>query len=230
MGKPVRVTTKRFGRTFNLREWLMAILHLIPRMNRAWAVWGRHRMDPAFREQIMLTVARSNGCPYCSYHHQEWAIQAGASDEEIAELEGTDRVNFDRAKWSAFVYARALAENDFGGVPAEIRSDVAKYHSPDELCDIETVARAMSFANRSANTADALFFRRHGIQASDSLLAEIVIALNILMLSPVIVYALCRTLRKSPPQFLREIRDIHRRHAADLGLTAATTKREVHHV
>lgn len=218
---PSAMSPRRFGRTYTLPQWLAAIGALIPRSGSIWAVWGRHRITPAFREAIMLAVARSNGCPYCSYHHQEWAIKEGASDDEIANLEDIDPGSFDRAKWSAFVYARSLAENDFGPIPTAIAGDAQKHYSPSQLRDIETVARFMTFANRSANTTDALFFRRRGVPVSDSLPAEIVIAAAVFILSPLIVVGLCVTLRKSPLQFLREIRDIHRRHAIDLGLTTS---------
>jgi AhpD family alkylhydroperoxidase len=67
-------------------------------------------MEPALREQAMLTVARTNGCRYCSYIHQEWAVRSNVSDDEIAQLEGADPATFDRARWSALVYAGARRE------------------------------------------------------------------------------------------------------------------------
>jgi len=163
-------------------------------------------MDPALREEIMLTVARANGCRYCSYVHQEWAIRAGVSDEEIAQLEGTDPASFDRAKWSALVYARSLAENDFKRVPEEVSHDAAGYHNTGELHDIKAVALVMTIANRSANTMDTLLLRLRGVPASDSLPAELAITATLLATGPIIVPALSLILRKSPLRLLREFR------------------------
>lgn len=194
------------GKTYTLRELSGAILRLAPRAPRAGTVWGLRRMDPAFREEIMLTVARANGCRYCSNIHQEWAIRTGVADEEIAQLEGADPATFDRGKWSALVYARSLAENDFASVPIEIREDVAKYHSRGERRNVETVALVMTVVNRSANTMDALLSRLRGAPASESIPAEVSITAVLLATGPVIVPALSVILRKSPRRLLRGFR------------------------
>ncbi|BBX30112.1 carboxymuconolactone decarboxylase family protein [Mycolicibacterium alvei] len=163
-------------------------------------------MDPAFREEVMLTVARTNGCRYCSFVHQEWAIRAGVSDEEIAQLEGTDPAHFDRARWSALVYARSLAESNFQSVPAEVLADVGKHHSRGEQRNVEAVALVMHIVNRSANTMDALASRLRGVPASESIPAEIAITAALFAVGPVIVPVLSLILRKSPLRLLREFR------------------------
>lgn len=173
---------------------------------RAMSVWGLRRMDPAFREQIMLTVTNTNGCRYCSYVHQEWAIRTGVSDEEIAQLEGCDPAHFDRVRWSALVYARSLAENDFQDVPAEIIDDVTQHFSRSEIRDIETVALVMSIANRSTSTMEALGSRLRGGTGSESVAAEIAITAGIVAISPLLIPALSLVLRKSPVRLLRDIR------------------------
>lgn len=198
----------RIGKTFTLRELGAAIIHFVPLAPRAGLVYGLRRMDPAFREEVMLTVARSNGCRYCSYIHQEWAIQNGSSDQEIAELEGTDPALFDRAKWSALVYARTLAENNFTGVPVEVLDDVAKHYSTGERRNIEAVAAVMTIVNRCANTMEALLSRVRGTGASESLAAEIVITTGMLIVGPPLIPLLSVLLRKSPLRLLRDLRAI----------------------
>lgn len=194
------------GKTYTLRELSAAFLRLVPLAHRAGMVWGLRRIDPAFREEIMLTVARANGCRYCSYVHQEWAIRTGVSDEEIAQLEGANPADFDRAKWSALVYARSLAENDFIGVPDEIAEDAARYHTAGGLRNVEAVALVMTVVNRSANTMDALLSRLHGVPASESLPAELAITASLFATGPVVIPALSLVLRKSPARLLREFR------------------------
>jgi len=198
----------RLGKTYSLRELAAAGRRLVPLTHRAGAVWLFRRLDPAFREQIMLTVTQANRCRYCSYVHQEWAIRAGVSDEEIAQLENADPATFDRATWSALAYARALAEADFGQVSEEISHEVAKYYPARGRRDIKTVALVMSIANRSANTVEAFGSRLRGVPGSESLPAEIVITSALLAVSPVLIPALSLVLRKSPQRLLREMRAV----------------------
>lgn len=204
--KSAPTTLARIGKTYTLHELTAATLRLVPLAHRAGMVWGLRRMDPAFREELMLTVARANGCRYCSYIHQEWAMRTGVSDLEIAQLEGTDPAHFDRAKWSALVYARSLAENNFADVPGEISEDVANYSPAGELRDIQTVALVMTIVNRSVNTMDALLSRLRGVPASESLPAELLITAGLVVIGPVVVPALSLILRKSPRRLLREFR------------------------
>ncbi len=210
----------RIGKTYTVRGLAAAALRFVPLAPRAGMVWGLRRIDPALRESVMLTVARANGCRYCSYIHQEWAIRNGAGDDEIAELEGIDVTAFDRAKWSALVYARSLAENDFENVPAEILEDVAKYHSAGERRNIEAVALVMTIVNRSANTMDALLSRLRGAPASESLPAELVITTCLVATGPVLVPLLSLILRKSPRRLLREFRAFNAGTAADSAAAA----------
>lgn len=193
------------GKTYTLRELAAAIRRLGPLVHHAGLVWILRRIDPAFREEIMLTVARANNCRYCSYVHQEWAIRAGASDDDIAQLEGADPATFDRAKWSALAYARALAEADFGAVPEEISQEVAKYYTRRDQRNIETVALVMGIVNRSANTVEALRSRLRGAPVSESLPAEIVITSALVASSPLLLPLLSIVLRKSPQRLLREL-------------------------
>lgn len=194
------------GKTYTLSQLAAAVARFVPLAPNAGLVWGLRRIDSAFREEIMLTVARANGCRYCSYIHQEWAIRSGVSDAEIAELEGTDPRQFDRARWSALVYARSLAENDFAQVPAEIAEDAAKYYGAVALRNIKAVALLMTMVNRSANTMDALISRVRGVPASESLISEILITAVLWTFGPLIVPALSLILRKSPWRMLKEFR------------------------
>jgi AhpD family alkylhydroperoxidase len=193
------------GKTYSLRELAAAIRRLVPLAPHAGAVWLLRRMDPAFREKVMLTVAQANSCRYCSYVHQEWAIRAGVPDRELAQLEGADPATFDRAEWSALAYARSLAEADFGPVPEEISQEVAKYYTPRDRRNIETVALVMSVVNRSANTLEAFRSRLRGTAVSESLPAEIAISLALVAISPLLLPALSVVLRRSPLRMLREL-------------------------
>ena len=202
---PTATPSAVVGKTYSLRELTAAVRRLAPLVHHAGMVWVLRQIDPAFREEIMLTVAQTNSCRYCSYVHQEWAIRAGVPDEEIAQLEGANPATFDRAKWSALAYARALAEADFGPVPEEIAQEVAKHYSPWSRRNIETVALVMNLVNRSANTLEAFRSRLRGVPVSESLPAEIAITLALVAISPILIPLLSIVLRKSPQRLLRDL-------------------------
>jgi AhpD family alkylhydroperoxidase len=203
--RPTTAAPAPVGKAYSLRELADAVRRLAPLVHHAGMVWVLHQIDPAFREEIMLTVAQTNGCRSCSYVHQEWAIRAGVSNEEIAKLEGADPATFDRVKWSALAYARALAEADFGQVPEKISQEVSKYYTRGDRRNIEAVALVMSIANRSMNTVEAFRSRLRGVPVSESLPAEIAITSALVAISPTLIPVLSIMLRKSPQRLLREL-------------------------
>ena len=126
------------------------------------AVWGRNRLDPRLREEVMLAVAEANACRLCTAAHRRWALAEGVSDEELAALEGHDAERFDRRTWAAIAWAQARTQSDLAPVPAELEAELARHYNEGERADLETVTRAMGVANRSANTFEALLERLRG--------------------------------------------------------------------
>jgi AhpD family alkylhydroperoxidase len=123
------------------------------------AIWGDHRMDPAFREAIMVAVASANSCRHCSFAHREWALAAGLPESELAALEGMDPAAFDARRWAAIAWAHAAARNDFNDVPESIEANFRREFTPAEQADIELVARTMTWMNEISNTVDAAWSR-----------------------------------------------------------------------
>jgi AhpD family alkylhydroperoxidase len=98
------------------------------------------RLEPGFREEIMLSVAGANSCRQCSFAHREWARAVGVSKAEIAAHEGMDASTFDERKWTAFVWAQAAGRSDFTFVPETIDADFRQEFAAQEQSDIELVA------------------------------------------------------------------------------------------
>ena len=107
-------------RTYTVGELVRNLAVVWRRRADVRAIWGGRRLDPAFREQIMVAVAQVNECRYCSFVHQAWASHTGVSNEELTQIEGMNLTDFDRRKWLALAYSRARAEADFGPVAAEL--------------------------------------------------------------------------------------------------------------
>jgi len=123
-------------------------------------------VTPAWRERIMLAVARVNECRYCVYAHTDAARHAGLSDDAI---DGPP-VGGDEAL--AVEYASALAADGFGPVDPALEAAVVAALGEHGRRRVEVTARYMTVANLTGNTVDALLARFSGEPAPDSRLFD----------------------------------------------------------
>lgn len=164
-------------------------------------------MDPAFREQVMLAVARTNACRYCVFAHTDAGRHAGLTDADLARLEGMDAADFDRRTWTALAYARALAQADFGPVDGDLVAAVVEMHGEDGRRRIETAARLMTVANLTGNTVDAFLSRLRGDPAPGMhVLDELAITAVWLAGAAVTTFNILRARPQSPLALLGEFR------------------------
>jgi len=200
--KPRAKTVKSaFGgyrkRTMTAREFAGSLYSLAPDASMIYKIWGKQEIDPGFREELMLAVAKLNDCRYCTWGHHEWAYLSGVPEEELAQIENMDPAGFDRSKWVAISYVRALVSANYGPVSAELREELEGHYSAHEIKEIELVARVMDIANRGANTWDAMRSRMKGNPANDShLLDEIVMSGVFWSAAPVVVLLLAREAKR----------------------------------
>ena len=155
-------------RTITARDFIGSLCSLAGDAPTIYQIWGRHELDPGFREELMLAVAKLNDCRYCSWGHHEWAHVAGIPEEELAHIEQMDPEGFERRKWIAISYVRAYVSGKFGNVPKELRREMRNNYTAHEIKEIELVARIMDIGNRGANTWDAMLSRLKGNPAADS--------------------------------------------------------------
>jgi AhpD family alkylhydroperoxidase len=120
----------------------------------------RGSLDPELREQVMVAVSRVNACRGCTFVHERLASRAGVSAEDLHAIGLGDLEALDPRSRAAITYAAALAEGRFRGpVTAELAAGTGNHLTPEEVAGVDAVARAMSLANLSANTAGELFDR-----------------------------------------------------------------------
>lgn len=164
-------------------------------------------MEPAFREQVMLAVARTNDCRYCIFAHTDAGRHAGLTDADLARIEGMEPSDFDHRTWTAIAYAHALAQADFGPLDGDIVADVVALHGDDGRRRIEAAARLMTVSNLTGNTVDALVSRLRGDPAPGAHLCdEIAIASIWLVGAAVTVLNILRARPQSPLALLGELR------------------------
>jgi AhpD family alkylhydroperoxidase len=188
----------RQARTTTAAQALRDTAALTRRTPELIAIWGRGRVDPALREEVMLAVAEANACNLCSLAHRRWAAAEGVSDEELAAIEDRDPEQFDRATWAAIAWAQARTRADLSPVPEELEAELARHYDEGGRADLELITQAMGMANRTANTFDALLERLRGrpvaeSRVGDELALGTVVALTI---PPVTAYLTVRSLVK----------------------------------
>jgi AhpD family alkylhydroperoxidase len=162
----------RIARTTTAAAALREAAALAGRSRDLVAVWGRRRLDPRLREEVMVAVAEANSCRWCAMAHRRWALAEGVTDAELAAIEGQDADRFDRRSWAAIAWAQARSRTDLGPVPVELETELATHYDEGERADLELVTQAMGVANRSANTFDALLGRLRGRPVAGSNLGD----------------------------------------------------------
>ena len=116
-------------------------------------VYLGRRLDPGLRERIMFAVSRVNACAGCTWVHERWALRAGVSAAELEAIGLGDLARLDDRSRAAVIYAAALAENRFRGIPDRELAVLARRHlTAAELRAVEAVARLMAAANLSASS------------------------------------------------------------------------------
>lgn len=110
-------------------------------------------LDAKMRERIMVAVSRTNACSGCTAVHERWALRTGVSSTDLEAIGLGDLARLDERSRAAVVYATALAENRFRGVPDPELVEMCRRHlTAVELVAVEAVARMMAVANLSNNT------------------------------------------------------------------------------
>lgn len=184
-------------RTMTAREFAGSLYSLAPQAPMIYQIWGKQELDPGFREELMLAVAKLNDCRYCTWGHHEWAYLSGVPEEELAHIENMDPEGFDKSKWVAISYVRALVSANYGPVSPELSEELKEHYSAHEIKEIELVARVMDIANRGANTWDAMLSRIKGNPANDShLLDELVMSGVFWSAAPMVVLLLAREAKR----------------------------------
>jgi AhpD family alkylhydroperoxidase len=184
--------------TLGTDELASRLASLLAELPRIYAIWNNAALDPAFREELMVAVARQNDAPYCTWAHSTWAESVGASKAELAKVAQLNRDSIDRRKWAALTYVRALAAKDFKPVPRKIRQEMQAHYTPREIEDITLVARVMELMNRSANTYEAMLSRLQGEPREDTrIIDEMVLTGVFLAVTPLMLLLLSRNAKRS---------------------------------
>ena len=117
------------------------------------------KLNPAFRERLMLAVTEVNLCRYCRTFHVGQAKQAGIPIEEITVyLTGTIPDEVPEEQKLAVCYARHWAETD-SHPDLDYIDQVKETYGEDGFQDINMVLRMIRMGNLLGNTWDYILFK-----------------------------------------------------------------------
>jgi AhpD family alkylhydroperoxidase len=209
--KPAAAFAAFRKRTITARDFAGALGSIAAQSPRFYQVWVKHELDPGFREELMLAVAKLNDCKYCSWAHHEWATIDGVSEEELAQIEQMDSASFDRKKWLAISYVRELVAERFGPVSADLEEKMRQNYSTEEIAKIVLVARVMDASNLGANTFDAMRWRLRGTPVKGSrLFDEIMLSAAFFCIVPPVVLFLARSSKRPLREMVGSLLDYTR--------------------
>lgn len=183
---------------------LGATAALLRRGRDLMAIYLRRRLEPQFRESIMVAAAGADSSRQCSYAHREWARAEGLPDEDLAALEGLDFAALDERRWAAFAWAQYYVRSDLGEVPAAVDANLRRHFDAQERSDIELAARTMYWLNQTSNSVDALLarMRGHAVRRSTRS-AEFVAILLYAVIVPMLFLWLSLRQRRNPLSMVR---------------------------
>lgn len=117
------------------------------------------RIDPAFRERLMLAVTEVNGCRYCRTFHIGQAREAGISLEEInIYLLGTIPEDIPEDQKLAVCFAQHWAENNTEA-DKDYQQQVHEWYGESSFQSISMVLRMIWMGNLLGNTWDYFLYR-----------------------------------------------------------------------
>lgn len=177
--KTIPLTRPSSGTAFRKRKYTLGQLRtdaavLSGRRKEVQAIWGsEHRVTPQMREQVMLGVARVNACGFCTYIHQENALEAGVDLDFLGAVAGVERTpDMDDDAMLAVLWATSRAENNLGPADEALDAVFKERFTEEEQRDLDTVLRGMHMMNLCGNTLEALLWRLRGNRVPGSRLVD----------------------------------------------------------
>ncbi len=154
-------TKHRFSRRYYDRwsNFWSDLRYIFSNRDQVKAAMSSPKVDPAFRERLMLAVTEVNLCRYCRAFHVGQAKEAGIPMDEITEyLKGIIPDEVPEEQKLAVCYAQHWAETDANPDPDYIEQ-VREVYGEDGSQAINMVLKMIRMGNLLGNTWDYFLFR-----------------------------------------------------------------------
>lgn len=109
------------------------------------------KMDPKFREKIILCVSIANNCGVCSKVHTLVGLRAGLSEDDIQKLVTLYKKDYPKKEWLALRWARDWAVLRGETPTGKNAQAFEKAYTPEERDYIQKICRMMKMANYTSN-------------------------------------------------------------------------------
>jgi len=122
-----------------LRDFIRVMAHAPGHFRRYNEVYGQLRFDnhlgPRLTELVRIAVAQTTRCEVCMAGRHPSAVEAGLTEELVAEIGESERRAMTEAEHAAVVYARKLA-TDHLSVTAVDRIELRRWFTPEQVVEL----------------------------------------------------------------------------------------------
>ncbi len=153
-------------RTYRLKEFLHDAFNLISSSLNLVRHTQRRRVEPAFREKIMLAVSSVLNCRFCSWLHTELILKEGVEKTEIKRLLEGKFEDLPEQETLAIAFAIHYAETH-GRPKREMLTRFFDYYGV-QAESILIYIKAIYWGNLTGNTVEAFLDRLRGKPVKES--------------------------------------------------------------
>lgn len=122
-----------------LRDFIRVMAHAPDHFRRYNDAYGRLRFDnhlgPRLTELVRIAVAQTTRCEVCMAGRHPSAVEAGLTEELVAELGGAQRGGMTEAEHAAVAYVRKLATDHLSVTGAD-KVELRRHFTPEQVVEL----------------------------------------------------------------------------------------------
>ena len=122
-----------------LRDFIRVMAHAPDHFRRYNDAYGPLRFDnhlgPRLTELVRIAVAQTTRCEVCMAGRHPSAVEAGLTEELVAEIDGEDRRAMTEAEHAAVTYARKIATDHLSVTEAD-KAELRRHFTPEQVVEL----------------------------------------------------------------------------------------------
>ena len=126
-----------------LRDFMRVMAHAPDHFRRYNEVYGQLRFDnhlgPRLTELVRIAVAQTTRCEVCMAGRHPSAVEAGLTEELVAEIGESERREMTEAEHAAVAYARKIA-TDHLSVTEGDKVELRRWFTPEQVVELSLLS------------------------------------------------------------------------------------------
>lgn len=122
-----------------LRDFIRVMAHAPDHFRRYNDVYGRLRFEnhlgPRLTELVRIAVAQTTRCEVCMAGRHPGAVEAGLTEELVAEIGDEERCGMTEAEHAAVTYARKVATDHLSVTEAD-KEELRRHFTPEQVVEL----------------------------------------------------------------------------------------------